>query len=142
MMRYQKTILSLLFCVFTIFPLLYTPSWKSAQAVTHPAKRDIHLFTVEYQNKLNNQKHEVYRFDPGSITIHHGEQIRLHIHGFHGKMHTFSIPGFNIKSSVKKGDVTTIDFTADQLGTFEIICHEHATAKANGPMIAYLTIVK
>ena len=143
MMRNRKSFFLLFFCLIAVFFSFYAPLWNSAQTNTDISPtREIHLLTVEYQHKLHNREQEVYRFDPGSITVHQGEKIRLHVHGFHGKVHTFSIPGLNVNGSVKKGDVATVNFTATKLGTYEIICHNHATTQKNGPMIAYLTVIK
>jgi nitrosocyanin len=103
--------------------------------------RDIHLFTVEYKATINNQPVEVYRWDPGQIVVKKGETIRLHLHGFHGSEHHFSIPEFQISGTLKKGELKTVQFRAKRIGTFEIICHTHQTPHLHGPMIGYITVV-
>ncbi|SEN79276.1 cupredoxin domain-containing protein [Lihuaxuella thermophila] len=117
------------------------PSLDKAATATVSPVRDIHLFTVEYNAKMNDKKAEAYRWDPGTIVLHKGESVRLHIHGFHGKEHPFSIPAFHLKGTVKKGQVTTVEFQPDRTGTFELICHNHLTSAAHGPMIGYITVV-
>ncbi|MFC7441702.1 cupredoxin domain-containing protein [Laceyella putida] len=114
---------------------------STARANGKAVTRDIHLFTVEYKANHAGKEVEVYRFDPGFVTVAKGEKIRFHIHGFHGKEHHFSIPSFHVKSTVKKGEVTTVEFTPDKTGTFEIICHNHMTDQHEGPMIGYITVV-
>jgi plastocyanin len=104
--------------------------------------RDIHLFTVEYKAKINGKEAEVYRFDPGQVIIQKGETIALHIHGFHGKEHHFSIPKLNIQGIVQKGKTSVVTFQAKQVGTFELICHNHYTTQQQGPMIGYITVVE
>lgn len=113
----------------------------SADPHAKATTREIHLFTVEHQANHNGNKVEVYRFDPGAITVVKGEKIRLHIHGFHGKEHHFSIPAFHVENTVTKGRVSIIEFVPHQTGTFEIICHNHLTEQREGPMIGYITVV-
>jgi nitrosocyanin len=92
---------------------------------------------VEHKATIDNQAVELYRWDPGQIVVKKGETIRLHLHGFHGKEHHFSIPEFQITGMLKKGEVKTVEFRAKRVGTFEIICHSHQTP----PMIGYITVV-
>jgi heme/copper-type cytochrome/quinol oxidase subunit 2 len=113
---------------------------KATTANASPV-RDIHLFTVEYKAQVNDNEMEAYRWDPGTIVLYKGETVRLHLHGFHGKEHNFSIPAFNMKGTVKKGQVTTVEFQPDRTGTFELICHNHLTPAAHGPMIGYITVI-
>ncbi|PRZ13523.1 Cupredoxin-like domain-containing protein [Laceyella sediminis] len=114
---------------------------STARANAKQVTRDIHLFTVEHEANHGGKEVEVYRFDPGFITVVKGEKIRLHIHGFHGKKHHFSIPSFQVNSEVAKGEVTTVEFIPDKVGTFEIICHDHLSPQHEGPMIGYITVV-
>ncbi len=108
---------------------------------TEEAARVIHLYTIEHNATINGQKAEVYRWDPGQIVVKKGETVSLHIHGFHGKEHIFSIPKLNIKGKVHKGMTTTVTFSADQPGTYELICHNHFTSQQHGPMIGYITVI-
>lgn len=142
-MRYWKIYLLSLFCFsIVLFKLFGTQEPPLMAAQKNTPTRDIHLFAVEYQSQINGKKQEVYRFDPGTIVVQQGERIRLHLHGFHGKEHSFSLPAWNIHGKIQKGKVTTITFPANKLGTFELICHNHATKDTHGPMVSYITIVK
>ncbi len=121
--------------------ILSFPAQASQSHISPHSVRDIHLFTVEYQIQSTSTKKEVYRFDPGTLVVHQGERIRLHIHGFHGKEHHFRIPAFQIQGKVKKGETTTVTFTPQQLGTYELICDNHASTSSFGPMITYITVI-
>lgn len=116
---------------------------KAASGTVSTGKiRDIHLFTVEYKATINGQEAEAYRWDPGTIVIQKGETVRLHLHGFHGKEHHFSIPAFKVKGTVKKGEVTAVEITPKRTGTFELICHNHLSHHTHGPMIGYISVVQ
>jgi heme/copper-type cytochrome/quinol oxidase subunit 2 len=117
------------------------PATASTKPIPAPQTRDIHVFTVEYKTTQAGKEVDVYRFDPGTIVVVKGEKIRLHIHGFNGKVHHFSLPQFGINGSVQKGKVATAEFEAKQTGTFELICHDHRSESQKGPMIAYVTVV-
>lgn len=121
--------------------LKQAPTLDKATTASVSPVRDIHLFTVEYKATINGKEAEAYRWDPGTIVLYKGEKVRLHLHGFHGKEHYFSIPAFNMKGTVKKGQVTTVEFQPDRTGTFELICHNHSTPAAHGPMIGYITVI-
>lgn len=62
-----------------------------------------------------------YAFDPSVITVKEGEKVRLLITATDHD-HGFKLDAFDINQVLKKGDITTIEFTADKAGTFEFKC--------------------
>ena len=62
-----------------------------------------------------------YVFEPGVITVKKGEKVRLIITAT-DRDHGIKIEGYDIDQELKKGDPTTIEFTADKAGTFEFKC--------------------
>jgi cytochrome c oxidase subunit 2 len=62
-----------------------------------------------------------YEFNPGSIRVTKGEQVRLimtavdHDHGF-------KLDDFQINQKIRKGTTATVEFTADKTGTFQFRC--------------------
>jgi cytochrome c oxidase subunit 2 len=62
-----------------------------------------------------------YEFDPGIITVKKGEKVRLIITAT-DRDHGIKIQGYDIDQELKKGDPTTIEFTADKAGEFEFKC--------------------
>ena len=62
-----------------------------------------------------------YEYDPGAITVRQGEHVRLimtaldHDHGF-------KIDAYHIDELLKKGEQRTIEFTANEIGTFPFQC--------------------
>jgi len=62
-----------------------------------------------------------YKFDPNVITVKKGEVVRLIITALDRK-HGFKLQEFGIDQELLKGAPTTIEFTADKVGTFEFKC--------------------
>lgn len=105
------------------------------------AERTIHMVVGEFKSTTKDGKTiESYRWDPGTIPIQKGERIKLSIYGVNGESHPFLIEGLNISGEVKKGKETVVHFTAEQEGTYRIICMSHADIAHNGPMIGYLVV--
>ncbi|GGF95763.1 cupredoxin domain-containing protein [Paenibacillus abyssi] len=108
---------------------------------TPGTERVIHLITTEFKTKTADGKElEIYRFDPGTIVVQRGELIQLNITGINGQSHPFVIEGLNVKGEVKKGQTTVVRFTADQPGTYPILCLTHTEMKHGGPMVGYLVV--
>lgn len=62
-----------------------------------------------------------YEFDPAVITVKKGDKVRLLITAT-DRDHGIKIEAFDIDQVLKKGDPTTIEFTANKVGTFEFKC--------------------
>jgi len=62
-----------------------------------------------------------YAFDPSVITVKKGEKVRLLITAIDHD-HGFKLDAFDINQVLKKGEIETIEFTADKAGTFEFKC--------------------
>jgi cytochrome c oxidase subunit II len=62
-----------------------------------------------------------YRFDPNVITVKKGQHVRLIITAL-DRDHGFKVEAFNVNQKLKKGDASTVEFTADAAGTFPFQC--------------------
>jgi cytochrome c oxidase subunit 2 len=62
-----------------------------------------------------------YEYDPGVITVREGEHVKLIVTALDHD-HGIKIDAFHIDQVLKKGEPTTIEFTADTTGTFEFQC--------------------
>jgi cytochrome c oxidase subunit 2 len=62
-----------------------------------------------------------YAFDPPVIELKKGEKVRLIITAIDHD-HGLKLDAYDIDQVLKKGDPTTIEFTADKAGTFEFKC--------------------
>ncbi|HUG55512.1 MAG TPA: hypothetical protein VMJ92_00410 [Candidatus Limnocylindrales bacterium] len=66
-----------------------------------------------------------YRWEPGQVIVYQGDQVELHIWGVNGAEHPSTIEGYDRAFTVKRGQLTTVSFTADRAGIFRIICPVH-----------------
>jgi cytochrome c oxidase subunit 2 len=64
-----------------------------------------------------------YEFNPNSLTVKKGERVKLIITAL-DRDHGFKLEAFGINQKLKKGAPTTIEFTADKVGTFPFQCSE------------------
>ncbi|WP_042455783.1 cupredoxin domain-containing protein [Neobacillus dielmonensis] len=111
------------------------------QAATEGKIREIHMVTVEYKANLKDGKEiEVYRWDPGTISLKTGEKVQLYITGINGEKHPFYIEGTEIKGTVKKGEETLVPLQFDKPGTYRLVCETHSNLKTNGPMVADIVV--
>ena len=62
-----------------------------------------------------------YQFDPNVVTVKKGDHVKLIITALDHD-HGFKLEAFDINQKLKKGDPTTIEFTADKAGTFPFEC--------------------
>jgi cytochrome c oxidase subunit 2 len=62
-----------------------------------------------------------YEYDPGVITVKQGEHVRLIITALDHD-HGFKIDAYHIDELLKKGEQRTIEFTANESGTFPFQC--------------------
>lgn len=63
-----------------------------------------------------------YKFDPPSLTVSKGDTVKITFNNS-GGMHDFQIEEFNAKTKIlQSGESETIEFVADQIGTFEYFC--------------------
>jgi len=119
--------------------------WDKGEAVTADAmpagERVIHMVTGEYSTTAEDGKEiEAYRWDPGTVFVNKGENVKLVILGVNGDHHPFLIEGMNIQGVVKKGEETVVSFHASKEGIYRLICLAHPDASNRGPMIGYIVV--
>lgn len=85
---------------------------STALGAAPAATTDVHEITMTAKS---------YEFDPAVITVKKGEKVRLIITAT-DRDHGIKIAGYDIDQVLKKGDPTTIEFTADKAGSFEFRC--------------------
>ncbi|MBI4415990.1 MAG: cupredoxin domain-containing protein [Euryarchaeota archaeon] len=110
-----------------------------------PTDRTIVMTAVEYKGTFGEGESQpagtvvkAYRWDPSYIVVNKGDRVTLKVFGVNGDQHPSTIDGYDITFTVKRGEWTTVTFTASKAGTFEIVCHvpEHTET-----MHAYLYVV-
>jgi plastocyanin len=69
-----------------------------------------------------------YRWQPNQIIVNRGDEVTLEILGVNGAEHPAVIDGYDVGFTVKRGELTTVTFTADKAGVFEFRCGIHQPA--------------
>jgi len=78
-------------------------------SATTPATREIQMTAKKYE------------FNPSVITVTKGERVKLIITAT-DRDHGFKLDAFRINQRLKKGEPTTVEFTADRAGEFPFQC--------------------
>lgn len=66
-----------------------------------------------------------FKFEPATITVAQGDSIRLRLHST-DRTHGIAIKAFRVKALIPKtGETVTVEFVADQAGTFDFTCSEY-----------------
>jgi len=81
-----------------------------------------------------------YEFAPNTITVRKGEHVKLVITALDHD-HGFKLEAFKINERLKKGAPSTVEFTADQAGTFPFEC-SHFCGVGHGKMKGKLVIAE
>lgn len=63
-----------------------------------------------------------FEFTPGTITVKKGDTVKLNLSS-EDVPHGFSLAVFDISETLSPGKTTTVEFVADQAGTFNFICN-------------------
>ncbi len=82
-------------------------------------------YELEAPNAEGRWEVSTYRWDPNQIIVNQGDEVTLEILGINGAEHPSVIDGYDISFTVKRGQLTTVTFTADKAGVFEIRCGTH-----------------
>lgn len=107
--------------------------------------RTVIMAAVEYKGTFGANESQpagtvvkAYRWDPSYLVVNRGDRVALKIFGVNGAEHPTTIDGYDLSFSVKRGEWTTVTFTASKAGTFEMVCHvpEHTAT-----MHAYIHVV-
>jgi cytochrome c oxidase subunit 2 len=79
-----------------------------------------------------------YEFFPNVIKAKRGDHVRLVITAL-DRSHGFKLPAFHIDQKLEKGEAVTVEFTADQAGTFVFEC-SHFCGLGHQKMKGQLTV--
>lgn len=66
-----------------------------------------------------------YAWAPSSFTVVEGDKVTLKIIGVNGAQHVSSIEGHVEQFTVKRGQITTVTFTAGKPGVYRLTCSSH-----------------
>lgn len=115
------------------------------QPTPAPTDRTILMAAIEYKGTFGANESQpegtqvkAYRWDPSYVVANRDDRVTLKIFGVNGAQHPSTIEGYDVSFTVKRGEWTTVTFTASKAGIFEIVCHvpEHTNT-----MHAYLHVL-
>jgi cytochrome c oxidase subunit II len=95
--------------------LLHDPTWASLTQEVDPSA---HANQDTKEIRISAKK---YEYDPAVITVKQGDRVKLIVTAVDHD-HGFKIEAFHIDQLVKKGESTSIEFSADMTGTFPFQC--------------------
>ena len=67
-----------------------------------------------------------YLWSPGQIVVNHGDDVVLDFVGINGAAHPTEIKGLGKTFTLKRGQVTRVEFKADKPGVYPVVCTTHA----------------
>lgn len=79
---------------------------------------------------------DAYQWVPGTIVVNEGDTVMLKFYGVNGDEHPTTIDGYDQEFTVRRGELTEVQFVADKVGTFQITCHAHPPT-----MVAHLVVL-
>jgi len=66
-----------------------------------------------------------FQFEPATISVVQVDIVRIRLHSA-DRTHGFAIKAFRVKALIPKaGEAVTVEFVADQAGTFDFTCAEY-----------------
>ena len=68
---------------------------------------------------------EAYAWAPASFTVVEGSVVTLEIVGVNGAKHDVELEGHDQRTTIKRGEVATLTFTAGDAGMYRLVCHTH-----------------
>jgi hypothetical protein len=66
-----------------------------------------------------------YQWAPGTLVVKEGEAVTLEVVGINGDQHDGTIQGHEASFTVKRGQITRVNFTAGKPGIYPVICSKH-----------------
>ncbi|MCS4539110.1 MAG: hypothetical protein HYU03_00230 [Thaumarchaeota archaeon] len=82
-------------------------------------------YALKEPDKDGNWVVETYIWEPSVLVAYQGDRITLHMLGVNGVSHPAQIEGYGVQFEVKRGQLTTVEFVAEKVGSFQITCSVH-----------------
>ncbi len=78
-------------------------------------------FIVRRPDEQGNWSVRAFMFQPSQVVVRQGDRIVLNFVGVQGPLHTIAIEGQNERISLKRGEMKTVRFVAEQPGTIRFV---------------------
>lgn len=87
-----------------------------------------------------NWKARTFAFVPSQIVVHQGDEVTLKIVDIQGDHHHITIEGIAPEFEIHRGELKTITFTADKIGTIHFYCSVHQPAMSGQILVLPRTV--
>ena len=82
-------------------------------------------FVIKKIDDKGGWKVRQYMFAPSQIVVNQGDQITLNFVDVQGPEHMITVDGIAPEFDIHRGEMKTITFTADKVGTIDFWCSMH-----------------
>ena len=82
-------------------------------------------FVIKKIDDKGGWKVRQFMFAPSQIVVHQGDQVTLNFVDVQGPEHMITVDGIAPEFDMHRGDMKTINFTADKVGTISFWCSMH-----------------
>jgi nitrosocyanin len=99
---------------------LLVPTIQAHEPKPGPLPMTFTIVNIEYEGSKI--------WTPATLTVKKGTKVTLKLINnvpSEPLEHGFAIPAYKIAEVVKKGEPKTVEFVADKVGVYQIVCHLH-----------------
>ena len=82
-------------------------------------------FKITEPNKAGAWDFKSFAFAPAQIVVNQGDKVTLHFIGVQGAHHVITVDGIGT-FELKRGQINTVSFIANNPGIINYVCHVHA----------------
>ena len=82
-------------------------------------------FVIKKIDDKGGWKVRQFMFAPSEITVYQGDQVTLNFIDVQGPEHMITVDGIAPEFDIHRGEMKTITFTADKVGTIDYYCSMH-----------------
>ena len=82
-------------------------------------------YVIRQPDQTGRWEVSAYLWSPSQIVVNKGDEVTLEFVGINGAAHPTEIQGLGKTFTLKRGQVTRVEFKADRPGVFPIVCGTH-----------------
>ena len=82
-------------------------------------------YVIRQPDQTGRWEVSAYLWSPSQIVVNQGDEVTLEFVGINGAAHPTEIQGLGKSFTLKRGQVTRVEFKADRPGVFPIACGTH-----------------
>jgi plastocyanin len=82
-------------------------------------------YVIRQPDQTGRWEVSAYLWSPSQIVVNQGDEVTLEFVGINGAAHPTEIQGLCKTFTLRRGQVTRVEFKADRPGVFPIVCGTH-----------------